>query len=474
MPHLKGWMQGPGFTRLRASGLDVGLPRDVMGNSEVGHLAIGTGRVVYQSLARISLALEEGSFFANPALCAAVDASKGRALHLVGLVSQGGVHAQLEHTLGLLELAARRGQRNVFVHAILDGRDMPPRSAAPLLERLASQMQRLPTGRFATLGGRFFGMDRDLRWERVQQHFDCMVHGKGLEAPDWRSALDAAYAREETDEFVQPTRLLPRKEGLLGKGDGVVLWNFRPDRMRQLSQALWDPAFDAFPRGGAGPWPTTAMTTYDERFPVPVAFPAEKPEDTLGEVVARAGRTQLRIAETEKYAHVTYFFNGGEERPFDGEQRILVPSKRDVATYDKAPAMSARELTDALLPELAKGHALVVLNFANPDMCGHTGVFDATVQACEVVDACLGRLVPAARAQGYEVFLTSDHGNAELMELGGQPHKAHTANLVPFVHVGAPAKPLRAGGLSDVAPTLLEAMGLAKPAAMKGRSLFGP
>jgi 2,3-bisphosphoglycerate-independent phosphoglycerate mutase len=472
MPHLKGWMATEPWTKLRASGLDVGLPRGVMGNSEVGHLALGTGRVVYQALTKIGLSLEDGSFFENPVLTAAVDASKGKALHLIGLVSDGGVHAQIEHPLALLELAARRGQRRVFVHAILDGRDMPPRSAAPLLERIAKQMERLQGGRLSTLGGRFFGMDRDQRWERVRQHFDAMVRGKALEAPDWRAALDQAYARGETDEFVQPTRLLPSRDGLLQPGDLVLLWNFRPDRMRQLSRALADPAFGAFPRG-AGPWPTTAMTAYDDALPLPVAFPADRATATLGEVVARAGLGQLRIAETEKYAHVTYFFNGGEERTFEGERRILVPSRRDQSTYDKVPEMSAPAITDALLAALEEQRfGLVVLNFANPDMCGHTGVLDATVKGCEAVDACLGRIVPAARAQGFEVFLTSDHGNAELMDQGGQPHKAHTTNPVPLVHLGAGRRALREGGLSDVAPTILDAMGLPKPAAMTGRSLF--
>lgn len=478
LPHLKGWMQGAdgaAFARLRASGLDVGLPRGVMGNSEVGHLALGTGRVVFQSLARIGLALEQGAFFENPALVQAVEGSKGHTLHLAGLVSDGGVHSHLDHLLGLLELAARRGQRDVAVHAILDGRDTPPRSAAPFLEKLEHRMVQLGVGRIATVGGRFFGMDRDQRWERVRQHFDAIAHGKGAQAKDWRAALQQAHGRGETDEFVTPTRVLPGKEGLLKQGDGIILFNFRPDRMRQLARALWDPTFDAFPRGGAGPWRVATMASYDGSFPVPVAFPSEVPRDVLGEVVARLGRTQLRVAETEKYAHVTYFFNGGEEKALPGEERVLVPSKRDRPTYDLMPAMSAQDITEALLKHLAdREHALIVANFANPDMVGHTGVLDKTIQACEVMDACLGRIVAVARAKDYEVFITSDHGNAELMEHGGQPHKAHTTNPVPLLYLGAQARRgLHEGGLADVAPTLLEAMGLPKPDAMTGRSLLG-
>jgi 2,3-bisphosphoglycerate-independent phosphoglycerate mutase len=471
LPNLRGWLDA-GHARLDASGLAVGLPRGVMGNSEVGHLALGAGRVVYQSLTRISLAVEDGSFFANPALAEAVDASQGRALHLVGLVSEGGVHSHLDHLLALLELAARRGQRDVVVHAVLDGRDTPPRACSASLGRLQQRMDRLGVGRVADVGGRFFAMDRDQRWERVQQALDCFAHGKAPHAPGWRAAVEQAYARGETDEFVHPTRTLPGKEGLLAPGDRVVLFNFRPDRMRQLARALAQPDFAAFPRG-AGPWPVTTMATYDASLPCPVAFPAAVPRDTLGEVVARAGAGQLRIAETEKYAHVTYFFNGGREEVFPGEERVLVPSRRDLPTYDLVPQMSAPEVTDALLARLrGKQHALVVLNLANPDMVGHTGVLDATIRACEVVDQCLGRIVPEARARGYEVFLTSDHGNAELMEEAGQPHKAHTTNPVPLAHVGAHARSLRDGGLSDVAPTVLDAMGLRPPEAMTGRSLF--
>jgi 2,3-bisphosphoglycerate-independent phosphoglycerate mutase len=479
MPHLKGWMQGQGgaaMARLQASGLDVGLPRGVMGNSEVGHLALGTGRVVFQSLARIGLAIEDGTFATNPALVGAVEQAKtrGKPLHLLGLVSEGGVHSHLDHVLALLDLAAARGLGQVYVHAILDGRDTPPKSAAPSLERLEQRMAARGVGKLADVGGRFFGMDRDQRWERVRQHFDVLVHGKGPAALSWEMALQQAYGRGETDEFVAPTRLLPGKEGLLGPGEPVLLVNFRPDRMRQLATALAVPDFQGFPRGGAGPWPVTTMARYDEALDVPVAFPPDDPRDTLGEVVAGAGLRQLRIAETEKYAHVTYFFNGGQEVAYEGEERILVPSKREQPTYDLLPAMAAPEVTEALVQALREqDFALVVCNLANPDMVGHTGVLAATVQACEVVDACLGRIVAAARARGYEVLITADHGNAEVMEQGGQPHKAHTTNPVPLVLLGPhAARGLRAGGLADVAPTILACMGLPQPEAMTGASLL--
>ena len=474
-PRLHAWMRGPHFTSLEASGPAVGLPEGIMGNSEVGHVTLGTGRVVLQSLMRIDRAIADRSFFANPALVDAMDASKGRALHLIGLVSDGAVHSHIAHLEALLEMARLRGQRRVLVHAILDGRDTPPRSAEAFLARLDGAMARHGVGELATLGGRFFGMDRDQRWERVQQHFDAMVHGKGRRGAGWRDALAQAYARGETDEFVQPTRLLADAEGLLQAGDGVVLFNFRPDRMRQMGRALCDPGFAAFHRGGAGTWRAATMAQYDATLPAEVAFPPEDPRDTLGEVVARAGARQLRIAETEKYAHVTYFFNGGaKEQTFPGEERVLVPSKREEATYDRVPAMSAREVTDALVERLgAAAYGLVVVNYANADMVGHTGDFAATVQAVEVLDACLGKLVDAARAKGWEVFLTADHGNAEEMVRGGQPHKAHTTNQVPLIYVGSVPRPPRpGGGLRDVAPTVLEAMGLPQPPAMTGRSLF--
>jgi 2,3-bisphosphoglycerate-independent phosphoglycerate mutase len=473
LPNLHRWMQG--CAKLEASGLAVGLPRGTMGNSEVGHLAIGAGQVVYQSLARIGLGIEDRGFFANPALVQAVDASRGQQLHLVGLVSDGGVHSHLEHLLALLELCAQRGQRDAVVHAILDGRDTPAKEALKHLEKLQQRMNALGVGRVADVGGRFFAMDRDQRWERVKQGFDVMASGRAPSAKGWREAVEQGYARGETDEFLTPTRCLPGKEGLLRRGEQVVLFNFRPDRMRQLAQALGAPSFDRFPRE-PGPWPLTTMTGYDATFAwARVAFPAQEPRDTLGEVVSRTGRTQLRIAETEKYAHVTYFFNGGREGELPGESRVLVPSKRDKPTYDLVPEMSAREVTEQLLRELrAKEHALIVLNFANPDMCGHTGVLDATVKGCEVVDECLGRIVGEARSRGYDVLITADHGNAEVMEVRGEPHKAHTTNPVPCIYLGGRPGKLRDGGLSDVAPTVLDLLGVPPPAAMTGRSLFAP
>jgi 2,3-bisphosphoglycerate-independent phosphoglycerate mutase len=357
------------------------------------------------------------------------------------------------------------------VHAILDGRDTPPQQALQHLERVQRALDATGVGRIADVGGRFFAMDRDQRWERVQQAYDCIARGKAPGAPDWRSALERAYAQGETDEFVRPTRALPGREGVLEPGEQVILFNFRPDRMRQLARALGEPGFAAFPRPEA-PWPVTSMTSYDARFAwCRVAVPAEEPRETLGEVVSNHG-TQLRIAETEKYAHVTYFLNGGREEPFPGEERVLVPSERHVPTYDLVPEMSARQITEELLARLDAGHVLIVVNFANPDMCGHTGLLNAAIRGCEVVDECLGRIVPAARAREYEVFLTADHGNAELMEQQGQPHKAHTTSPVPLVHLGARPRRLGEGGLCDVAPTVLDALGLPKPAAMTGRSLF--
>ena len=460
-------------TTLDASGASVGLPAGQMGNSEVGHMTLGAGRVVHQDLTRIDNAIARGEFAANPVLRAAVEASAGATLHVLGLLSPGGVHSHEAHIAALLDLAASRGA-TVRLHAFLDGRDTPPRSALASLERIEARWP----GVVASLCGRYYAMDRDGRWERTERAFRLLRDGTGafrFDAP--AAALRAAYARGEGDEFVQPTAI--RRDGdaptALRDGDAVVFMNFRADRARQLAQALHAPAFSAFARGATPRYAAFAtLARYADDIDAPAAFEAEQPADTVGECWATRGLTQLRIAETEKYAHVTYFFSGGREQPLAGEERILVPSPK-VATYDLCPAMSAAEVTERLVAAIdARRFDAVVCNYANADMVGHTGDFDAAVQAVQTVDDCLGKLVDALGRNGGQCLLTADHGNVERMrdaDLGA--HTAHTCEPVPLVYVGEREVRLAAGGtLADVAPTLLELMGLAQPAAMRGRSLL--
>lgn len=491
---LDGWAEGPeehnairaadlpNFRRLKAenphttlvaSGEAVGLPPGQMGNSEVGHLNIGAGRVVYQDLTRISKAIDDGDFFHNRHLVEAVEApGAGGALHLVGLLSDGGVHSHLDHVAALLQLAEKRGVEKVWLHPLLDGRDVGPKTALKYLQWLEETCKSVGVGAVATVGGRYYAMDRDKRWERTERAYKAMVLGEGEQAATASEAVERAYARDITDEFVPPTVI--DGAGTIGPEDSVIFFNFRPDRARQFTRALVDGDFPHFPRPVGLPAHYLGMTRYDESIEVPVAFPSEQLNNILGEVIAAAGYKQLRIAETEKYAHVTYFFNGGDEEPLAGEKRRLIPSPK-VATYDLQPEMSAVPVTDAVC-ELVQSnqYKLVVLNFANPDMVGHTGNFTATVRACEVVDQCLGRVWQAVQSVGGRLLICGDHGNAEQMkDEAGRPHTAHTTNPVPFILAGAGALSLRQGGaLRDIAPTIINLLNLEQPGEMTGQSLI--
>jgi 2,3-bisphosphoglycerate-independent phosphoglycerate mutase len=466
-------------TLLKASGLAVGLPAGQMGNSEVGHLNIGAGRVVYQELTRIDRAVADGSLERNPVLAEAMSALPlGGALHLIGLLSDGGVHSHNSHLYALLRLAAARGIENICVHAILDGRDVLPRSAPLFLRGLEEQIRALGRGRVATLCGRYYAMDRDKRWERVSKAYQLYTAGEGRLATDAGQALEDSYAAGVTDEFVAPVRLAADgPDGVMRDGDSVICFNFRADRMREIVGALTQPNCGALNRPIRPRLRLTCLTEYDILFNLPVAFPPEDLPDTLGRVLANAELRQLRLAETEKYAHVTFFFNGGREEAEAGEDRILIPSPQ-TATYDLHPEMSAPAVTDAALAALARDvYAAIIINFANPDMVGHTGVMSAAVQAVEAVDACLGRLCPEVLARGGTTLITADHGNAEQMidPETGSPFTAHTTNPVPFVLAGEAGRALTLrpdGALSDIAPTMLEILGLPQPAAMTGRSLI--
>jgi 2,3-bisphosphoglycerate-independent phosphoglycerate mutase len=465
---------------LDAAGEAVGLPAGQMGNSEVGHLNLGAGRIVYQDLSRISRAIKDGSFFENPVLREAMQWSlqHGSSVHLVGLVSDGGVHSHVDHLDALLELAERQGVERVFVHAILDGRDTPPASARPHLERFYKRSLERRRGYIATICGRYYAMDRDRRWERTAKAYAAYVYGEGRRAFDPLQALEEAYSRGETDEFVQPV-VITNRDGeplaTMREHDSVILFNFRPDRVRQISHALVDEEFTFFDRGPAAPrLHVVSMTEYERTLPLPVAFPPEYLKNTLGEVYSNAGCLQLRIAETEKYAHVTFFFNGGREKPFPGEERILVPSPK-VATYDLQPEMSSAGVGEAAVQAIMEGrYQLIVVNFANADMVGHTGVLEAAVKGVEAVDRQLGLIARAALKRGWRLIICADHGNAERM-IGEQngAHTAHTTSRVPFILIGAGQVRLRQDGcLADVAPTVLELAGLPQPQEMTGRSLI--
>jgi 2,3-bisphosphoglycerate-independent phosphoglycerate mutase len=463
-----------------ASELRVGLPSGQMGNSEVGHLNIGAGRVIYQDFTRIDVAIEDGEFATNPALRDAVvaAAANGGALHVLGLLSPGGVHSHERQLAAMVAMASAGGVRRVYVHAFLDGRDTPPKSAAPSIAFIDGVCAQHPGARIASICGRYYAMDRDKRWERVAPAYALIVDGAGeFTADSAEAGLEAAYSRGETDEFVKPTAIRDAKGATarMRDGDAVVFMNFRADRARQMTRALTRAGFDGFPRKRV---PKLArfvcLTNYGDEFAdLPVAFAPQSIANGFGAYLASLGLHQLRIAETEKYAHVTYFFNGGVEEVYPGEDRILIPSPR-VATYDLKPEMSAFEVTDKLLAAIRSGkYDAIVCNYANGDMVGHTGNFDAARKAVEALDACIGRVAEAALAVGGEVVITADHGNAEMMfdPSTGQPHTAHTLNLVPFLYVGRPATVIAGGALSDVAPTLLALMGLPKPAEMTGHSL---
>ena len=463
-------------TLIHTEGRHVGLPDGQMGNSEVGHMNIGAGRIVYQDLTRIDAAIEDESFFANAELNAACDAAiaGNGTLHLMGLLSPGGVHSHELHLFAMLELAARRGVPRVAVHAFLDGRDTPPRSAQPSLRALVDRCRALGNAHVASVSGRYYAMDRDQRWERVRLAWDAVVEAQD-QAPDALAALQAAYARGENDEFVKPTAIAGAQP--IADGDAIVFMNFRADRARQLSAAFVAPGFDGFGEGVRRPALSryVCLTEYDARLPAPVAFAPDNLANTLGEVLGASGMAQLRIAETEKYAHVTFFMSGGREDPYPGEERILVPSPK-VATYDLQPEMSAPEVCAKLLEAIeAERFDAIICNFANPDMVGHTGVLSAAIKAVETVDDAVGRIVAAVRARGGELLVTADHGNCEMMRdpETGEPHTSHTVGPVDLVYVGERNATLRGGGaLRDLAPTILDLLGVDKPAEMTGVSLL--
>ncbi len=474
--------QGPMATELGASGLDVGLPDGQMGNSEVGHTNIGAGRIVYQDLTRISRAIADGSLADNPAITQAFAAAArpGQALHLLGLLSDGGVHSHQDHLEALLRLAADSGLKKVYIHAFLDGRDTSPDSGLGYVRRLENFLNDLGIGQIATLGGRFYGMDRDQRWERVEQHWRTLVLGEGEVFTDAETAITEAYARKEFDEFIEPVVICSAgaEKPLIRSGDGVIFFNFRSDRAREITMALTKDDFAGFKRP-VFPKPGfyVCMSEYDADFSLPVAFPPQALADGLGEVVAGAGLAQLRIAETEKYAHVTFFFNGGREESYPGEDRLLVSSPREVKTYDLKPEMSAFKVADELIAILDKEpYDLIVLNFANGDMVGHTGLIDAAVKACETVDKCLGMILEKLHEKEIVTLITADHGNAEvLLDESGKPATAHSTNPVPLIVVGYDSSGLRlrpGGILADIAPTLLQIMRLKQPEAMSGKSLL--
>ena len=473
------WHQNP-HTLIHASESEVGLPKGQMGNSEVGHLNIGAGRVVYQEFTRIDHAIESGYFYSNPALLNAVHLARDndKTLHVLGLLSDGGVHSHELHFHALLDMAAREGLSRVCLHVFLDGRDTPPKSAEIYLRRLEEKIAQTGVGHIASMIGRYYAMDRDRRWQRVQSAYDLLTQGRAdFVARTALDGLDAAYARDETDEFVKATAIVPPdgKPVKMEDGDAVIFLNFRSDRARQLSRPFIEPDFIEFEREVRPRLATyCTLTGYSDDFVVSVAFPPERIKNGLGEYVANLGMRQLRIAETEKYPHVTFFFNGGEEISFPGEDRVLVPSP-DVATYDLKPEMSAFEVTDKLVAAIqGTQYDLIVCNFANPDMVGHTGDLQAAIKAIETVDACLGRVVEAQQARGGEVLVTADHGNAELMRdvETGQAHTAHTLNLVPLIYIGRrDAMLAETGALEDISPTLLKMMGLPQPAEMTGEAL---
>ena len=469
-------------TELQASGEAVGLPEGQMGNSEVGHLNLGAGRIVYQDSTRISKAIRDGEFAKNAAFLSAMHAVKqnGAALHLMGLLSDGGVHSRMDHIFALLELAKAEGLTNVFFHAFLDGRDTPPSSALTYIDQLEAHMAMLGIGKVASVSGRYYAMDRDKRWERVQKAYEALVLGEGIRKQSARGAIEQSYEHGRTDEFMIPAVItLPgtmKPIGAIKSGDAVIFCNFRSDRAREITRALTDPEFQSFKRPILPQLSSyVCMTTYDETFELPVAFSPVRLTNILGEVLSRQGVRQLRIAETEKYAHVTFFFNGGEERPFNLEDRILVPSPRDVATYDLKPEMSAREITDRLVEQInTRQYGFILVNYANPDMVGHTGIIDAAVKAIETLDQCLERLLRAAHEESMTVMITADHGNIEVMidASTGQPHTAHTTDPVPFILVKKNMHVREGGVLADVAPTVLELMGIELPPEMTGKSLI--
>ena len=462
------------FCQLDASGLNVGLPDGQMGNSEVGHTNIGAGRVVFQDLPKISLAIQEGTFFQNPAYLDAIRAckEKGTALHLMGLLSDGGVHSHISHLFALMDLAKAQGVEQLYIHAFLDGRDVSPASGKGFMEQLQNKIREIGLGQVSVVSGRYYAMDRDSRWERLQKAYDAMVCSEGPFNPDPVQAIQTSYDAGVTDEFMEP--VVCCREGAIQAGDSVIFMNFRPDRAREITRALTDPDFTSLERKkGFVPVQFVCTTEYDASLTnVSIAFPHEKLDNIFGQYLSQLGMTQFRIAETEKYAHVTFFFNGGQEDVFPGEDRCLIPSPK-VATYDLQPEMSAHAVTEAAVDRIKSGkYDVVILNFANCDMVGHTGVYDAACKAVATVDECVGRVVNAVTEMGGVALITADHGNAEqMLDSEGNPFTAHSTNPVPFCIVGADVH-LRDGRLADIAPTMLDLMGLNQPEEMDGKTLI--
>jgi len=462
-------------SRLIASGMDVGLPEGQMGNSEVGHTNIGAGRVVFQILPKITKEIADGEFFKNPVYIKAMEDAKanGKALHIMGLLSSGGVHSHINHIFGILDMAKQRGVEKVYVHCFLDGRDVAPKSGAGFVAQLAEKCAQLGNAKIATVQGRFWGMDRDKRWDRVEKGYNAIVCGEGVQASDAVKAVEDSYANDVTDEFVEPTVICP--EGAIDQGDSVIFMNFRPDRAREMTWALNLEGFEGFARKKTV-YPLSYVCTaqYDESLPLPIAYPPETIENTLGDYVSAHGMKQFRVAETEKYAHVTFFFNGGVEKVCEGEERCLVPSPKEFATYDLVPQMSAEKVCDEVVKAVAsEKYELIVCNFANCDMVGHTGIMDAAITAVETVDKCMGRIAEEiAKHDDVVMLVTADHGNADCMfDESGKVNTAHTTNPVPFLVTEKGAE-LADGRLADIAPTILYVMGLDKPAEMTGKCLI--
>jgi 2,3-bisphosphoglycerate-independent phosphoglycerate mutase len=475
------WNENP-HTYIKGSGAEVGLPAEQMGNSEVGHLNLGAGRVVYQEYTRVSRSIKTGSFFTNDTLIESVEIAKknNKAVHVLGLLSPGGVHSHEDHIHAMCQLAVEQGIENVYLHAFLDGRDTAPKSAKDSIEAMQEKFAELGNGQFASIIGRYYAMDRDHRWPRIKSAYELITDGKAeFQAESALAALENAYERDETDEFVKATTIVPEggKTVTVEDGDVVIFMNYRSDRARQITRPFIEDDFDAFDRGRVPKLGSfTSLTEYHSEYDIPVAYPAERLHNVFGDYISQLGMHQLRIAETEKYAHVTFFFNGGREEPFEFEERILVPSP-NVATYDQQPEMNAIKLTDHMVESIESGkYDVIICNYANPDMVGHSGKFDAAVKAIETIDDCLARLLVSIEKAGGEMLVTADHGNAEMMfnKETGQPHTAHTTNPVPFVYYGRDAKMASSGALSDVAPTMLYLMGIEQPSEMTGRSLIGP
>ena len=464
-------------SKLEASGLSVGLPEGQMGNSEVGHMNIGAGRIVYQDLTRINKAIEDGSFFKNEVLLTAINTAKklNSKIHLLGLVSDGGVHSHINHLFAILKMIKQNGYNKVYIHCFMDGRDTPPTAGVNYLTQLKKFISENRIGKVASVMGRFYAMDRDRRWERIYQAYKVIVNGEGEEIKDYISEVKKRYEKDETDEFIKP--FLVDKNGVIEDNDVVIFYNFRADRARQLTRALTEENFNKFNISNR---PKISyfctMTMYDKDFPFPIIFPPEKYKNIMGEVVSKNGLNQLRIAETEKYAHVTYFFNCGRETPFENEDRVLIPSPKEVKTYDLKPEMSAFLVTDEVLKRINMDkYDFIVLNYANPDMVGHTGVLEASIKAFEALDKCIKKVVESVLGKNGLVFLCSDHGNSELMvDENGKPHTAHTTNKVPFIFISNLKNSIKIkdGILADISPTILKFMGIKKPMEMTGKELI--